>query len=142
MRHHDQDRNQNVCGDEGEKEVELQKRRAGAADSPISVALSVFLQYMDGNDLSSGLIAYLSQCFGIEMSRAQVVRPTCLLLSVPIPAPLRQGLYKMVRGNVTDEMKKCCSIIAISRYLIHCTESNPQLLKYSPHLRHLGHLGV
>ena len=89
MRHHDQERNQNICGDEGEKEVELQKRRAEAADSPISVALSAF-QYIDGNDLSSGLDAYLSQCFGIGMSRAQVVWPRCLfLLWVPIPAPLR-----------------------------------------------------
>ena len=50
--------------------------------------------------------------------------------------------YKMVRGKVTDEMKKCCSTIAISRYLIHCIEFNPQLLKYSPHRQHLGHSGV
>ena len=68
-----------VC-DGDKKEIERQKCGAEAAGNPSSATFSG-LQYLDRKKLSGRLTTYLSQCFGIGMSRAQVILPTCLLLS-------------------------------------------------------------
>ena len=65
----------------GTRRLKDKNAEAEAVGDPTSAVFSG-RQYLDRKNLSGRLTTYLSQCFGIGMSRAQVIRPTSFALGI------------------------------------------------------------